>query len=193
MNRTIKNMLHIRLTYLGEVIGAGFASGKELLQYFVSFSQHGIWRIALASVLFMLGGIVLLQFGSALVGALLFASFFTITLNIEVATDSSVTLLTLFNNINPTLGLVMSLITFGMIYNTAIGTFYALAKRVSKRQPQHFARNMILLVAVGFCLSFIGFETLVGYLTYQSDSTDLLRFFPVKMGKFLRSIPTKKS
>ncbi|MCY3037338.1 hypothetical protein ODY51_02195 [Aerococcus urinae] len=58
----------------------------------------------------------------------------------------------------------MALIIFGMIYNTAIGTYYALAKRVVRTKPQYFSKAMIILVVVGFALSFIGFETLVAYL-----------------------------
>ncbi|MGX6486683.1 YkvI family membrane protein [Aerococcus sanguinicola] len=327
MDAKIKNMFHIGLAYLGVIIGAGFASGKEMLQYFVSFGKEGIWGVALSACLFIIGGIILLQFGSyykaqehselfnhissplvskiidfiinmnlfctgfimiagagtnlnqqfglpiwmgalilsgmvivtaymdvdrvttligaitpfviafligilihtliqqpltfdeamalsasqpttlpnwlistlnysclalmlalsmavviggeqyspkqagfgglfggLLVGALLFASFFSISLNIDQVAGSSMPLLALFNVINPRLGLVMALIIFGMIYNTAIGTYYALAKRVSRAHPEKFSRNMIFLVAVGFVLSFIGFETLVAYL-----------------------------
>lgn len=58
----------------------------------------------------------------------------------------------------------MAIIIFGMIYNTAIGMYYALAKRVSRSKPENFTRNMIILVGIGFVLSFAGFDTLVAYL-----------------------------
>ncbi|AMC00013.1 hypothetical protein AWM75_00005 [Aerococcus urinaehominis] len=327
MNKTMRDMVSIGLAYLGVIIGAGFASGQEMLQYFVSFGQGGIWGLILAAILFMAGGVVLLQFGSyykvrehselfnnisspfiskvidflinmtlfstgfimiagagtnleqqfglpiwmgallvsalvymtafmdvdrvtkligaitpfviifligifiytlnnsphsfqeamaisaaqpttlpnwalsslnytslsltlaismavviggeqyspkqagfgglfggALVSALLFVSFFSIALNIDSVKDSSMPLLTLFNNFDPRLGLAMAVIIFGMIYNTAIGMYYALAKRVSRSQPQHFKRNMLILIVIGFILSFVGFDTLVAYL-----------------------------
>ncbi|WP_070698314.1 hypothetical protein, partial [Aerococcus sp. HMSC061A03] len=107
-----------------------------------------------------LGGL----FGGVLVGALLFASFFSISLNIDGVLGSSMPLLTLFDNLDPRLGVAMAIIIFGMIYNTAIGMYYALAKRVSRSKPENFSRNMIILVGIGFVLSFAGFDTLVAYL-----------------------------
>lgn len=63
-NQKFKNMVHIGLAYLGVIIGAGFASGKEMLQYFVSFGKWGIVGLCLAALLFIVGGVILLQFGS---------------------------------------------------------------------------------------------------------------------------------
>lgn len=46
--------------YLGAVIGAGFASGQEILQFFIVFGAEGIKGVALAAVLFgYLGGLVM--------------------------------------------------------------------------------------------------------------------------------------
>ncbi|GMA42246.1 YkvI family membrane protein [Mobilicoccus caccae] len=42
----------IAATYIGTVIGAGFASGQEVLQYFVSFGPAGLAAIVLATLLF---------------------------------------------------------------------------------------------------------------------------------------------
>ena len=42
----------IAATYIGTVIGAGFASGQEVLQYFVSFGPAGPAAIVLATLLF---------------------------------------------------------------------------------------------------------------------------------------------
>lgn len=52
--------------YTGAVIGAGFASGQELLQFFMVFGNDGILGIFLATVLFAyLGGLVMLLVVSA--------------------------------------------------------------------------------------------------------------------------------
>ncbi|WP_066634161.1 YkvI family membrane protein [Desulfolucanica intricata] len=46
--------------YIGAVIGAGFASGQEILQFFVSHGWLGIWGIVVATMLFSyLGALVL--------------------------------------------------------------------------------------------------------------------------------------
>jgi uncharacterized membrane protein YkvI len=48
--------------YLGAVIGAGFASGQEILQFFVSYGYSGLKGIVLAWILFVLCGALLLYF-----------------------------------------------------------------------------------------------------------------------------------
>ncbi len=60
----IKTSIIIALAYVGAIIGAGFASGQEVLQYFVS---HGVWGIAgavIATVLFSITGLIVLQLGA---------------------------------------------------------------------------------------------------------------------------------
>lgn len=55
-------------TYIGTVVGAGFASGQELLRFFSLFGPAGTWGILLATVLFAFFGVRILLVGSA-VGA----------------------------------------------------------------------------------------------------------------------------
>lgn len=38
--------------YIGAVIGAGFASGQEIMQFFIIFGSRGLWGVALATLLF---------------------------------------------------------------------------------------------------------------------------------------------
>lgn len=46
--------------YLGAVIGAGFASGQEIVQFFVGYGSHGATGAVLATILFaLMGGILL--------------------------------------------------------------------------------------------------------------------------------------
>lgn len=42
--------------YAGSVIGAGFASGQELLRFFAAFGETGLWGMAVAGGLFVLFG-----------------------------------------------------------------------------------------------------------------------------------------
>ncbi|HHW43184.1 MAG TPA: hypothetical protein GXX25_05130 [Desulfotomaculum sp.] len=47
--------------YIGTVIGAGFASGQEILQFFIVFGSRGLWGAVLAAVLFGLLGLFLMK------------------------------------------------------------------------------------------------------------------------------------
>jgi len=52
----ISNGLKIAAVYGSVFLGAGFASGRELLQYFVGYGQNGLWGLILSGVLFALVG-----------------------------------------------------------------------------------------------------------------------------------------
>ncbi len=52
------------LAYVGVVIGAGFASGAELMQYYVAFGTGGIWGMLLAAVIYSVMGLAVMQLGS---------------------------------------------------------------------------------------------------------------------------------
>ncbi len=52
--REVKNTLLIALTYVATVIGAGFASGQEILSYFVVYGKKSIYSLMGVCVLFIL-------------------------------------------------------------------------------------------------------------------------------------------
>ncbi|MCK4259411.1 MAG: hypothetical protein KAX49_10560 [Halanaerobiales bacterium] len=54
-------ILKIALTYVGAVIGAGFASGQEIFEFFVQYGDKGMIGLFGAGVLFILGGIIFLK------------------------------------------------------------------------------------------------------------------------------------
>ncbi|GAE25141.1 hypothetical protein JCM9140_1118 [Halalkalibacter wakoensis JCM 9140] len=56
----------IAATYIGTIVGAGFASGQEVLQFFSAFGWLGILGIFLASTLFFIFGYMILMIGRAL-------------------------------------------------------------------------------------------------------------------------------
>ncbi|MEN6391493.1 MAG: hypothetical protein ABFD04_13860 [Syntrophomonas sp.] len=47
--------------YLGAVIGAGFASGQEVVQFFVSYGDGGLWGALAATLLFGMSGALLMH------------------------------------------------------------------------------------------------------------------------------------
>lgn len=49
---TLRTSLKIALTFAGTVIGAGFASGQELLQFFITYGSLGFYGIFFAGFLF---------------------------------------------------------------------------------------------------------------------------------------------
>ena len=52
------------LACVGLVVGAGFATGQEVLQYFISFGAIGIVGAVLSGVVMAVGGMVIVQLGS---------------------------------------------------------------------------------------------------------------------------------
>ncbi|MEW6725110.1 MAG: hypothetical protein AB1331_09455 [Bacillota bacterium] len=53
----------IAATYIGTIVGAGFASGQEVLQFFAYFGLWGYVALALTTVLFICFGLIILQLG----------------------------------------------------------------------------------------------------------------------------------
>lgn len=60
LQKKAESLLKIAAIYLGTVLGAGFASGQELLLFFVRFSRRGLVGCLLAVVLFCLLGALIL-------------------------------------------------------------------------------------------------------------------------------------
>lgn len=57
---------HIAATYIGTVVGAGFASGQEILQFFTSFGGWGLLGIVVATLGFTFSGAFILYLGQRL-------------------------------------------------------------------------------------------------------------------------------
>ncbi|WIM67918.1 hypothetical protein QP027_00510 [Corynebacterium breve] len=60
----LKQVVSIGLAFVGIIIGAGFASGQETMQYFVAFGTWGIVGALVSSALMIISGISLMQLGS---------------------------------------------------------------------------------------------------------------------------------
>lgn len=53
------------------------------------------------------------------------------------------------------LGTLMSLIIYGMIFNTGISFYYSLARRIGGEKRTKFNISLLILVSIGFMLSFL--------------------------------------
>lgn len=102
--------------------------------------------------------------GGVIYTILLILAVFTLLANIETVAGDDVPMLTLFNSMHPAMGYVMVFIIFAMIFNTAIGMFYALGRRVTSSRPSWYTPVFLALCAAGYAVSFIGFDTLMTYV-----------------------------
>lgn len=62
----MKKSIQIGSAFVGLIVGAGFASGQEVMQYFTSFGTWGLLGALVATLLFMFMGYTLAQIGSDL-------------------------------------------------------------------------------------------------------------------------------
>lgn len=63
LNRAV---FRVAATFIGTVVGAGFASGQEAMQFFAVFGGNGLWGILLSAILFCLFGVIVLELGRTL-------------------------------------------------------------------------------------------------------------------------------
>lgn len=102
--------------------------------------------------------------GGVLYTLLLAMLGFTLLANIDVVAGDDVPTLSLFESIHPVLALIMTFAIFLMIYNTAIGMFFALGKRVTASRPRQYVPVFLGLCVAGYAVSFVGFDTLLNYV-----------------------------
>jgi len=63
LNQNKVSTFKIAATYIGTIVGAGFATGQETLQFFAPFGIYGVWGIVLAAVLFIVFGCIIMNIG----------------------------------------------------------------------------------------------------------------------------------
>ena len=107
-----------------------------------------------------LGGLI----GGLMYLMLLLLAVMAMFLRVDVVGGDDLPMLSLVNLLHPALGTAMAVVIFGMIFNTALGLFYALGKRLTRARPERFRAVYIGTVLVGFVLSFVGFRDLVSYV-----------------------------
>ena len=101
----------------------------------------------------VLGGLITLLLLAMLVTSLLFVA--------PQVNGTDMPILALINSLNPALGYVMTVAIYGMIFNTAVGMFYAMAKRLTRDKPHLFYTVYVTSCVLGFFLSFVGFKALI--------------------------------
>ena len=104
------------------------------------------------------GGLV----GGSTYAILLACSTLTLFLSVESVSGDDMPMLTVVDDIHPWLGNITSIVIYLMVFNTAIGMFYAMAKRITRNRPERFRPVFIVGTLIGFALGFLPFSDLVG-------------------------------
>lgn len=136
-----------------------------------TINYFGLCMISGISMAFVLGGSktdpaearIGGMIGGALVAVLTGLVGVTLFLTLGIVKDADIPMQTVLDNVHPALGLAMSIIIFGMIFNTGMSLFYSAARRLSATEGT-FKRNLIIFTLVGFGLSFLGFKKLMAVL-----------------------------
>lgn len=61
MKDEVKNILKVSSVYLATIIGAGFASGQEIIHFFTQYGRGGIYGIILSGILFAVSGYIIME------------------------------------------------------------------------------------------------------------------------------------
>ena len=56
----------VAATYIGTIVGAGFASGQEVLQFFTRFGLNGLYGLLLTTFMFIIFGYIIMDLGRKL-------------------------------------------------------------------------------------------------------------------------------
>lgn len=103
-------------------------------------------------------------FGGFIVGFITTVATFTLYANLPYIINSDLPMQAIITNIHPILGSFMSIVIYGMIFNTGISLYYALARRISGDDKKKFNLTLIILALIGYGLSFAGFKKLIAIM-----------------------------
>ncbi|SDG97347.1 Uncharacterized membrane protein YkvI [Planococcus glaciei] len=100
-------------------------------------------------------------FGGLGLGALIILSHLAIFAKVDEVGSAEMPMLQIANDISPIVGWFMSIILFGMIFNTAVGMVYAFSARFMQSGTAKFKIFVIIVGIISYVLSFVGFTELV--------------------------------
>lgn len=103
------------------------------------------------------GGLI----GGLILGGLIILSHLAIFSKVDVVGSAEMPLLQLADDLSPILGVFMSFILFGMIYNTAVSMLFSFSARFVVMGTMKSRMFIIAVGLVAYVLSFVGFTKLV--------------------------------
>lgn len=166
---SIYGLTHIDISY-EEATKFGYQLPSNLPNVWVSALNYvGLNLMACGSMAFIMGGEELKTktagrgglLGGLLVSLLVACLALAILSQIQWISHVDMPMLALVNRIHPFLGVLMAFVILGMIFNTGLGMYYAMAQRLSKNRPDRFKPILVGSVVIGFVFSFGGFKSLL--------------------------------
>ncbi|GAB3055551.1 membrane protein [Virgibacillus ainsalahensis] len=106
-----------------------------------------------------LGGLA----GGLGIGILIVLSHLAIFSKIDVVEGMELPMLGIVSEISPFLGILMSIVLFGMIFNTATSMFFSFSARFMKMDTKKFNRFLMITLVAAYMASFLGFTDLVSF------------------------------
>ncbi|MDH1632995.1 YkvI family membrane protein [Pseudomonas mosselii] len=100
--------------------------------------------------------------GGAVLGGLMLVMSAGLLSRLDSVAALPMPMLSIASEVSPLLGLVMCLIIFGMIVNTAVGTLFSFLSRLLPAGTVKFRWGAVAAGGVGFVCSLVGFISLVG-------------------------------
>ncbi|MFC0523442.1 hypothetical protein ACFFGV_07575 [Pontibacillus salicampi] len=104
-----------------------------------------------------IGGLI----GGFVLGLLIVLSHLAIFSQVDVVADAAMPMLKIVDSLSPVLGILYSLILFGMIFNTAVSMFFSLAARFTVVGTSTHKKFVLTIGVIAFGLSFVGFTNLI--------------------------------
>lgn len=105
------------------------------------------------------GGLI----GGSVLGIMILLSHFAIFSKIDEVGTSEMPMLQIASNLSPALGVIMSVILFGMIYNTGASMLYSFTARFAEQGTKNFRILVVIVGILAYVLSFVGFTGLVSF------------------------------
>ncbi|MDD2495905.1 MAG: hypothetical protein PHE29_12015 [Tissierellia bacterium] len=66
MNKKRVTTLKVAATYIGTIVGAGFATGQEIFQFFTKFGMMGLAGLIVSTIMFIIFGYIIMDLGKKL-------------------------------------------------------------------------------------------------------------------------------
>ncbi|ELK47921.1 hypothetical protein QRD89_14735 [Halobacillus sp. ACCC02827] len=104
-----------------------------------------------------LGGLV----GGLVLGLMIVLSHLAMFAQIEVVGTYDMPMLKMVDDLSPALGILYSIILFGMVFNTAVSMFFSLSARFTTVGTPAHRKFVTVSIIAAFILSFAGFTKLV--------------------------------
>ncbi len=101
--------------------------------------------------------------GGVAFGILIMLSYLAIFSKVDIVGSADLPMLRLADNISPILGIVMAIVIFSMIYNTAVSLLLSFSARFTEMGTKRFRIFVIVSGIIAFGLSFVGFTQLVNW------------------------------